>query len=222
MVERHSFSESSEMYLKTIAELSDGGGLVPVTSLAQHLAISTVSASEMVHKLQEQGLVDHKPYKGVRLTAEGTRRANVVLRRHRLWERFLSDQLGLGWEKAYVFACELEHTTDDEVADALAAFLGSPQTCPHGNPIPSADGRVEVPDGRTLVDMTPGEGGVILRIQAPSAQMLKYLEQRELRPGMKIAVTAVEPFDGPITLRLGAEQLVLGRQVAGHIVVELE
>jgi DtxR family Mn-dependent transcriptional regulator len=86
MKERHRFSESAEMYLKTIAELSAGDSMVPVTALAEQLAISTVSASEMVHKLQAQGLVGHTPYKGVRLTPEGTRRANIVLRRHRLWE----------------------------------------------------------------------------------------------------------------------------------------
>ncbi len=222
MKERHQFSESSEMYLKTIAELSLSAEVLPVTTLAEHLSISTVSASEMVHKLQEQGLVEHRPYKGVRLTDEGSRRANVVLRRHRLWERFLADQLGLGWEKAYDFACELEHATGDEVADALAEYLGSPQTCPHGNPIPDAEGRVHVQEGRRLADMKPGDTGAILRIQGPSAEMLNYLEQRDLRPGKHLRIEAAEPFDGPITLALGLEQLVLGRQVAGHIIVAVE
>jgi DtxR family Mn-dependent transcriptional regulator len=210
------------MYLKTIAELSVVGEIIPVTSLAGHLSISTVSASEMVHKLQSQGLVEHLPYKGVSLTLEGSRRANVVLRHHRLWECFLTDQLGLTWEKAYEFACELEHATDDAVANALADFLGSPETCPHGNPIPTADGQINVPDGVCLVDMNPGEGGSILRIQGPSSEMLKYLEEKDLRPGRKLQIDAVDPFDGPITVDLGPKQHVLGRQVAGHIIVAVE
>ncbi len=219
MKERHSFSESAEMYLKSIAELSEADRVVPVTALADHLVISTVSASEMVHKLEAQGLVEHLPYKGVRLTAEGARQANAVLRRHRLWEHFLSDQLGLSWEKAYAFACELEHATGDEVADALADYLGHPQTCPHGNPIPGPDGRVEVADGICLVDMKPGEGGAILRIQSPSAEILSYLQDRDLGPGTKVQIGAVEPFEGPIELDLGSETLMLGRQVASHIIV---
>lgn len=219
MKERHQFSESAEMYLKTIAEISTSDELVPVTSLAEQLLISTVSASEMIHKLQEQGLVEHTPYKGVRLTEEGARRANAVLRRHRLWERFLADQLGLGWEKAYDFACELEHVTGDELANALSKFLGFPQTCPHGNPIPGPDGRVTVPKGRVLADMDPGESGEVLRIQSPTGELLNFLEQRSLRPGVKFHVEAVDPLDGPVTLNVGAERLVLGRQVAMRIVV---
>ncbi len=222
MVERHHFSESVEMYLKTIAEHSAVGEVVPVTALAEDLLISTVSASEMVHKLEAQGLVQHLPYKGVRLTAEGARRANIVLRRHRLWERFLTDRLGLSWEKAYEFACELEHATDEVVVDALSKFLGSPESCPHGNPIPSADGEVDPPEGVCLVDMAPGESGSIVCIQNPSPGLLQYVEEKDLRPGTKLQINAVEPFEGPISVSLGSERLSLGRKVAGHIIVAVE
>jgi DtxR family Mn-dependent transcriptional regulator len=220
MNELHSFGESAEMYLKTISELSITGDIIPVTALAEGLSISTVSASEMVHKLQAQGLVEHQPYKGVRLTSEGAKKANVVLRRHRLWECFLADQLGLSWEKAHDFACKLEHATDDEVTNALAEFLGSPQTCPHGNPIPTADGQIqEMSDGRCLAELRPGQGGSILRIQGPSSEMLKYLEEKELRPGTHISIDSIDPFNGPITVNLGQGKLSLGRQVARHIIV---
>lgn len=219
MRELHSFGESAEMYLKSVAELSNAGEIIPVTTLAEHLSISTVSASEMVHKLQARGLVEHQPYKGVRLTSDGARRANVVLRRQRLWERFLTDQLGLSWDKAYEFACKLEHATDDDVANALSEYLGSPGTGPHGNPIPSAEGEVHVPEGVCLAEMSPGESGWILRIQGPSSEMLKYLEEKDIRPGKELHVDSVDPFNGPITVDLGRGQLTLGRQVAGHIIV---
>ena len=142
-----------------------------------------------------------------------------MLRRHRLWERFLADQLGLPWDKAYEYACELEHATGDEVADALADYLGSPETCPHGNPIPTAQGQVHIPDGVCLADMQPGEGGAILRIESPSAEMLNYLQERALHPGQQLTIEAVDPFEGPITLGLGSNRVVLGRQVANHIIV---
>lgn len=219
MRDKRSFGESVEMYLKSVAELSNAGEVVPVTTLAEHLSISTVSASEMIHKLQTRGLVEHQPYKGVRLTTDGSRRANVVLRRYRLWERFLIDQLGLSWEKAYEFACELEHATDDEVANALSGFLGSPDTCPHGNPIPSPEGDVHIPDGVCLADMSPGETGSVLRIEGTSSEILKYLEEKDIRPGKTLHVDSIEPFDGPITVDIGQEQFALGRQIAEHIVV---
>ncbi len=222
MKELHNFGESAEMYLKSVAELSDVGGVVPVTALAEYLSISTVSASEMIHKLQARGLVEHQPYKGVRLTREGVRMANAVLRRHRLWECFLTDQLGLSWEKAYEFACRLEHATDDEVSEALSSYLGSPQTCPHGNPIPTADGEIDVPDGVRLADLNPGDRGSILRIQEPSAEMLRHLEQKDIRPGKSLHVVSVDPFDGPITISIDQEQIGLGRKVAGHIIVVIE
>jgi DtxR family Mn-dependent transcriptional regulator len=220
MKERHSFSESTEIYLKTIAELSVANDVVPVTTVADHLSISTVSASEMIHKLQDQGLVEHLPYKGVKLTLEGSLRANRVLRHHRLWERFLADRLGLSWEQAYAFACELEHATGDEVANALADYLGSPETCPHGNPIPTVEGQMNMPEGLCLADMSPGDSGSILRIQAPTTGMLQYLQEKELHPGKQLHIDAVEPFDGPITVGLDGNQLVLGRMVASHIIVK--
>jgi DtxR family Mn-dependent transcriptional regulator len=222
MRDLHNFGESAEMYLKSVAELSITGAVVPVTTLAEHLSISTVSASEMVHKLQARGLLEHQPYKGVRLTPEGLKRANMVLRRHRLWERFLADQLKLSWDKAYDFSCRLEHATDDDVADALAQYLGSPETCPHGNPIPSADGQVRILEGLSLSKMPVGQSGRILRIQGPSSELLKFLEEKDLRPGRKLRVDSVDPFNGPITVDLGDDQLALGRQVAEHIIMAVE
>ena len=219
MKEMHNFSESAEMYLKSVAELSEMGQVVPVTALADYLSISTVSASEIVRKLQERGLVEHLPYKGVRLTPEGSLKANMVLRRHRLWERFLADRLGLSWEKAYEFACKLEHATDDEVADALSEHLGSPETCPHGNPIPSAKGIVKAADGVCLTEMCLGEKGRILRIQEPSSELLKFLEEKDVRPGKDVMVQEVDPFDGPFTVAIDQDQVVLGRRVARHIIV---
>jgi len=108
MSEKIAFGESAEMYLKSIHELADESGLVPISTLAERLGITTVSAGEMIRRLQEQKLVEHQPYKGVALTAPGRRLASSILRRQRLWECFLSVQLGLPWERLYELACQLE------------------------------------------------------------------------------------------------------------------
>jgi DtxR family Mn-dependent transcriptional regulator len=221
MKDSHNFGESAEMYLKTVAELSDTEQVVPVTALAQQLSISTVSASEMVHKLQERGLVEHQPYKGVRLTELGARRANEVLRRHRLWECFLVDQLGLSWGKAYEFACKLEHATDEEVVDALYEHLDSPETCPHGNPIPGPDGIMNLEQGISLSHLLPGQEGLILRVQEPSAEILSYLEEKRIKPGDRVCVDSIEPLEGPLTLDIGDQRITLGRNVAQHIIVSI-
>jgi DtxR family Mn-dependent transcriptional regulator len=221
MKELHSFGESAEMYLKSVAELSVAGAVVPVTTLAEHLSISTVSASEMVHRLQARGLVEHQPYKGVRLTEAGFREANGILRRHRLWERFLTEHLQLAWDRAHDFACMLEHATDEAVIDALDAFLDHPPTCPHGNPIPDANGKGAFPTDRPLSSLAAGKWGIITRIQNEDSRLLRYMEGHALRPGTRFHLLEVGPYDGTLTLRVDERQVVISRAVANHIYIEV-
>jgi DtxR family Mn-dependent transcriptional regulator len=143
MGDLHHFAESEEMYLKTIAEITHPGKLIPVTSIAERLSISTVSASEMVHRLQDRGLVEHTPYKGVKLTEDGSERAEGILRRHRLWECFLTEHLGLPRAHVHDLACRLEHVSTDMLTDALDEYLELPAFCPHGNAIPTARDTME-------------------------------------------------------------------------------
>ncbi|NIS81773.1 MAG: metal-dependent transcriptional regulator [Anaerolineales bacterium] len=222
MVQQKHFGESAEMYLKSIAELSAERRPVPVTSIAGRLGIATVSASEMIHRLQDRGLVEHTPYKGVHLTQEGTRRANIVIRRHRLWECLLVDKLEIPWERVHEYACRLEHATDEEVIDALGIYLDQPKTCPHGNPIPSPEGEMPPMEGVSLVDLTAGEAGKVLRILPEDDYdiLCGYLAARGIKPGVTVAVEEIAPFEGPISVRLGEEIHALGRRIAAHVVVE--
>ena len=222
MKETHSFGESVEMYLKTIAELDIGEGPVPVTGVAERLNISTVSASEMIHRLQDQDLLEHTPYKGVHLTARGRRRANGVIRRHRLWEIFLTEVLGLPWDRSHEYACRLEHATDEEVTEALADYLGQPTTCPHGNPIPTEEGEMPLAEGVPLSELSIDQGGVLSRVQDVNSLLLAHLQERDIKPGMSIRILEIAPFNGPLTVEIGDEQHVLGRQVASHLIVKLQ
>ncbi len=221
MKELHEFAESEEMYLKTIAEISRHGNLVPVTNIAERLRISTVSASEMVHRLQDRGLLEHTPYKGVRLTADGRGRADGILRRHRLWECFLMERLELPWNLVHDLACKLEHVSEDMLTDALDEFLGLPTFCPHGNPIPPAHGVLEIRAATPLSDLDVGQEGVVLCIREEDTEILKYLDARSVRPGSRVRIEEIAPYDGPRSVLVGGEKQVLGREVAEHILVEL-
>jgi DtxR family Mn-dependent transcriptional regulator len=212
------------MYLKTIAELAEIRTPVPVTRISEQLRISTVSASEMVHRLQDQGLLTHTPYKGALLTERGSRRAYSVIRRQRLWECFLFDELRIAWERVHELACNLEHGTDAEVTEALAGYLGHPTTCPHGNPIPSAEGVVPPQKGIPLSDLDAGASGEVLRIQHEEEfeVLCSYLAVRGIKPGLEIAVEEIAPLDGPISIRVGDASHVLGRRMASQIMIEVE
>lgn len=221
MKELHEFAESEEMYLKTIAEISRHGQLVPVTNIADRLHISTVSASEMVHRLQDRGLLEHTPYKGVRLTADGWDRAGGILRRHRLWECFLTEHLELPWKLVHDFACQLEHLSEDALTDALEKFLGLPSFCPHGNPIPPSQGGFEVRAATLLSDLDVGQDGVVLCIREEDGEILEYLDARTVRPGSRVRIEEIAPYDGPRSVLVDGEKQVLGREVADHILIEL-
>ena len=220
MKRSHDFGESEEMYLKTIAELASTQDLVPVTSVAERLGISTVSASEMIHRLEDRLLLEHTPYKGVRLTEEGCQRANNIIRRRRLWECFLTDKLAIAWDHVHDLACRLEHATDAVVTEALAEYLDQPTTCPHGNPIPSTSGEMPSPEGLPLIDLEPGEGGTIIRIHPVSALLIKHLSEKGIEPGKEIQVKEIAPFDGPQSILIDDEMHVLGREVAAHIIIQ--
>lgn len=211
-------SESTEMYLKAMVELSDHE-TVMVPRLAERLGVTPVSANEMVRRLGEQGLVSHTPYKGVNLTKKGRAAAVNVLRRQRLWECFLHDHLKIEWAQIYEFACSLEHATAPEVTEALAAFLGDPKTCPRGNPIPGMDGSFKPLDGISLGELPIGKTARILAVNATATDVLRYLQDRDILPGRIVRVIEAAPLQGPLTLEIHGSMTALGLSMAEFVVV---
>ncbi len=209
-------SASVEHYLKAIRDLGGEEQAVSLSALAKELKISIVSANEMVKKLVKRGLITYEPYKGVALTPEGRTRALIVTRRHRLWERFLTDVLGLGWDQVHEEACRLEHATSPLVEERLAQFLSWPETCPHGYPVPTPEGEVAREAGVHLSKMKPGTNGIVLNVPE-EPEILQYLGSLGMMPQVKVRVEAVAPFDGPLTVRMGDVQHVMGRQVASQV-----
>jgi DtxR family Mn-dependent transcriptional regulator len=213
-------SESTEMYLKTILELEDEEREpVAISRIAERLGVSAVSANEMIKRLVERDMVVHTPYKGVEFTELGRRRGLSVLRRHRLWECFLVSHLGVAWENSHDLACQLEHATADEVTERLASFLGHPEVCPHGSLIPDSEGHYEEPPATPLSEMEIGGTGTICRIYREETPLLEYLAERNVLPGLSVAVLDIAPYNGPLTVRVGDSEVVLGREIAARILV---
>jgi DtxR family Mn-dependent transcriptional regulator len=210
-------SESTEMYLKAMAEF--GNRDVAIARLAQRLSVTPVSANEMIKKLGEQGLVSHTPYKGVNLTTKGREVACDVLRRQRLWEVFLYEHLKIEWAKIYELACSLEHATAPEVTDSLADFLGHPKTCPRGNPIPDENGAFTPLNAVPLREVPIGETVTIVAVNATATDVLKYLQDKHLLPGQEVSLLEAAPMEGPLTLQVDGKEVALGLLLAEFVLV---
>lgn len=215
-------NETVEMYLKTIAELSEDDEPVIIARVAERLGVSPVSANEMMKRLVDQRLVEHERYKGVRLTENGRFYANSVIRRQRLWECFLVDRLNFNWSGAYEAACRLEHATSNVLAEALAAYLDNPQVCPHGNPIPGADGKMPRVEGQPLVKLKVGDKAEVVSIVPTNTEVFAYLSQHDILPGQLVRVVEKAPMDGPITVQTDSRRVALGLAMAATVLVRVQ
>jgi DtxR family Mn-dependent transcriptional regulator len=210
-VEQPRLSEAIENYAKAIYALARrGDGTVTTTALAERVGVSAGSVSSMVKKLAERGLVEHEPYRAVQLTAEGRRVALSVLRHHRLLELYLAEHLGVPWDRVHEEAEALEHVISEDLAARIAAKLGHPTHDPHGDPIPDAALVIDEGHTRSLAEMDIGERGRFVRVSDTDPEMLRYLDGRGIALGDELEVVAREPFDGPLTVRFGSQDHVLG------------
>ena len=215
------FSPAVEDYAKAIYALQRGDGAVSTTALAERLGVTAASASGMVRKLDEHGLVTHAPYHGVKLTEEGTRLALEVLRHHRLLELYLAETLDVPWDRVHDEAEVLEHVLSEELEDLIAAKLGDPTHDPHGDPIPTRDLVMEETPSIALSALEPGASGTFVRISDADPAMLRYLAERGIAPGACFEVVDKHPFGGPVFATFGDEVHVLGGRLAEAMRVEV-
>lgn len=214
-------SASIEDYVRVIYGLAERGEEVTNNSLSSRLEVSPSSASGMVTKLSQQGLVVHVPYKGIGLTPEGMNLARSVLRRHRLIESYLVSELGYTWDEVHAEADALEHAVSDLLVNRIAAKLGNPVRDPHGDPIPSADGSVEEMPTRILDELEPGAVGEIVRVWDTDPDLLRYLAERQIGLGERIEVVERQPFGGPLVVKVGTDTHALGKEIAQALSVAL-
>jgi DtxR family Mn-dependent transcriptional regulator len=204
--------------LKAIYRLSrDGEAHTGV--LAERLGLSPGTVTATIKRLADRGLVDHKPYKGVELTADGRRAALSSMRRHRIIERFLADMLGYAWNEADRLATSFEHEVPQEVEDRLFVALHRPETCPHGFPIPAKE-TAELPFMPPLYALEPGDFAVVAVSGSTDPEIVAFLDTLGLRPGVRVEVTEKHPFDGPLVLRVDGKDRTLGATVANQVYVQ--
>jgi DtxR family Mn-dependent transcriptional regulator len=215
-------SSTVENYLKHILLLSEGAeGLVSMGALASALAVVPGTATTMVKALADGGLVSHQPRQGVRLTAEGRRVALNVLRKHRLIETFLVKVLKMGWSEVHEEAERLEHAISDEVLNRLDALLGHPETDPHGDPIPSRQGKIDSQVYATLATCVLDRPLRVVRVTDQSPDFLQFADSNGLRPGTTMRVVDRNLTSGLVTVKkTGARGCPLSLAAAGKILVE--
>jgi DtxR family Mn-dependent transcriptional regulator len=209
-----------EDYLKAIYEITRRDGTASTNEVAFALDVAAASVTGMIRRLAQQGYLDHVPYRGVQLTAEGRRAALRTIRRHRIIETYLTKVLGYAWDRVHDEAERLEHAASDELIERLAAALGHPTEDPHGAPIPTAEGSVDERRHRTLADLEVGERARMVRVSDKNPSLLRYLAEIALQPGADVEVIARAPFDGPLTLRVGEQEPIVGPNLAEQVLVE--
>jgi DtxR family Mn-dependent transcriptional regulator len=216
----HEFSVAPEMYLKTIYNLESKTGAARTGDIAKILNITPGSVTNTLEVLEGKGLVEREPYKGVKLTEQGRSLALSVFRRHRLAERLLTEVLHYDWTDSHEEACKLEHAISDELANSIEKALGNPQTCPHGNPIPDEKGYMAPTKSEALANLGAGQKGVVTGIPDENTELLRYLANLGMLPGVEVKVVEKAPFKGPMMVKVGTNSYPLSLDVAAGIFVE--
>ena len=212
-------SISVENYLKVIYTLETREGRAKNKRIAEALEVRLPSVTSKLKSLAADGLVDYEPYKGAKLTSQGTALALKVIRKHRLIEMFLVETLGFGWDEVHPEAELLEHAVSDTVAARIEAFLDYPKTDPHGDPIPSAEGEIAFQDAQPLSEFKPTSVVRVTRVLDQSPDVLRYLTEVGLTLTAVLEVDSVLPFDGQMTLKTGDETLQISRILASKLLV---
>lgn len=211
-------STAVEDYLKVIFSLAERSGDAVTTSrLAERLGVSASSASGMVRRLGESGLVEHRRYGEITLTEQGRTTALSVVRRHRLLETYLAHELGFAWHEVHEEAEVLEHAVSDRLLARMDARLGGPRFDPHGDPIPQPDGTLPDVRARRLTEVPDGTAGTLVRVDDTDPAMLRHLADLGVRLGVALERRARRPFDGPYAVAVDGVEHELGPALAAAL-----
>ena len=204
-------SVAEENYLKAIYKLAEAepGCEVSTNRIAAALATRAASVTDMLRRLAEKGWLDYEKYRGVRLTTEGRRLALLTVRKHRLWEVFLVQQLGFSWDEVHEVAEELEHVQSPLLMRRLDEFLNFPAFDPHGDPIPAEDGQLRRPSRRLLADLPAGDGGTLAAVRDSSPPFLQYLDKVGLALGARLHVLDRVAYDNSLEVRVDEGRTIL-------------
>lgn len=213
-------SQSVEDFLKAIYVLQQKMERVSTNALAEARNISAPSVTDMARRMVEAGFVDYQRYYGMRLTPEGEKIALKLIRRHRLIELYLVEELGYALHEVHEEAENLEHAVSDRFVEAIAEKLGNPKIDPHGDPIPNEEGEFVRRNLIPLTDLAEGKSARVGRFVAESDTLLQHILERGFSLNMTVKMIHLEPFDGPITLEIDGATLIIGHTVAVSILVD--
>ncbi len=213
---------AEENYLKAILRLTvPPDYTVSTNSIAAHLGSSAASVTDMLKKLGEKELILYQRYKGASLSETGNRIATSLVRKHRLWEVFLVQSLGMTWDEVHDIAEELEHIKSDQLIERLDAFLGYPKYDPHGDPIPNAKGKYTLRSQIQLTESVPGQEAIVIGVRESDNSFLRHLSEKGVAIGKTIKIIGHDLYDQSIRLTIDNQELSLSGKVAQNILIKL-
>ncbi|MEK7225201.1 MAG: metal-dependent transcriptional regulator, partial [Bacteroidota bacterium] len=214
------YSTSEENYIKAIYRLQRQDGTVTTNELANELKTKPASVTDMMKKLKTKKLLHYQPYQGFRLTQDGSKVALGIIRRHRLWEFFLAEKLNFTWDEVHEVAEDLEHVSSKKLIDKLDEFLGFPRVDPHGDPIPDANGKVEVSKKILLTELPLNAAATVSNVKNQSSSILELLEHKNISIGTRIEVKKRFEFDESLEIKIGRQPaFTISKQLAENIFV---
>ncbi|MBL7751984.1 MAG: metal-dependent transcriptional regulator [Chitinophagaceae bacterium] len=214
------YSVSEENYIKAIFHLQGEGETVTTNALAAELKTRPASVTDMLKKLKTKKLVNYQPYHGFRLSPEGKKTALGIIRRHRLWEYFLSEKLKFDWNEVHEVAEHLEHVSSRKLIDKLEEYLGYPKFDPHGDPIPDSSGKMESSPQTMLSQLEPTQAGVVIQVSNQSPALLELLSARKIGIGTRIELIRKFAFDGSVEIRIGrSAPFIISEQLASNLFI---
>lgn len=214
-------TQTKENYLKALYYLHQKSTDISITDLGKEMEVSKPTVNDMVKKLQTKGWVKYAKYKPIRLSNQGLREATFIIRKHRLSEMFLNQVMGFGWEEVHDMAEEMEHLQSESFFERMDEILGFPTKDPHGSPIPDKNGNFVKPEYKLLSQMNAGTKVVLKALRESSTEFIKYLNKKEIKLGLKIAIHQLEAFDKSMTVSYGTHSnVVLSYSVCNKLLVE--
>jgi len=217
-----SLSSVEENYLKAIFKISERAQKSASTNaIAKHLDTSAASVTDMLKRLSEKKFINYERYKGVTLTAEGSKLATQLIRKHRLWEVFLVKKLRFTWDQVHDIAEQLEHIQSNELIMRLDAYLDYPKFDPHGDPIPNADGKFTIRNQTPLSDMHKGQVGSLVGVREHQSDFLRYLNSQNIKLGTTISILETMPFDKSMRVELdNKREILITNMVAQNLLIK--
>jgi DtxR family transcriptional regulator, Mn-dependent transcriptional regulator len=210
----------AEVYCLSEDAAQQNKGFVSTSALADLLDVSAPAVNRMVAKLRDMDMLIHEPYQGIKLTPTGEREALRKLRYRRIAEVFLVKVMGFQWHEIHEEASRMSSAFSDIIADRMLEMSDFPTHCPHGEPIPTADGQIVEPDDTLMTEAPTGVELIVTRVRTREPDRLEYIAALGLMPGTHLEVMHAAPFNGPLQLKLAEEYRIIGHNLAELIQVK--